>query len=159
MKESVLEVLMYLFENYMDDDSFLHSDPEKLKVQLTNAGFMHTQIKKAFVWLEDLAQGQADENGFSDSTSLCARIFNDDEVVKLNLECRGFLYYLEQIGILDITSRELIIDRVMALESDEINLEQLKWVVLMVLFNQPGLEAAYTWVEHVVLEDFPGYIH
>ena len=60
---------------------------------------------------------------------------------------------------LDFTSRELVIDRVMALESDEIQQEQLKWVILMVLFNQPGLEAAYTWVEHVVLEDLPGHIH
>ena len=159
MKESVLEVLMYLFENYMDDDTFLHSDPEKLKVQLSDAGFMHSQIRKAFLWLEDLAQSQADGIEFTNAAHHCTRIYNDDELAKLNIKCRGFLYYLEQIGILDFTSRELVIDRVMALESDEIQQEQLKWVILMVLFNQPGLEAAYTWVEHVVLEDLPGHIH
>jgi len=31
-----------------------------------------------------------------------------------------------------------VIDRLMALEGDEIDLEKLKWVVLMVLFSQPG---------------------
>jgi len=33
----------------------------------------------------------------------------------------------------------------MALEQDEMDLDDLKWVVLMVLFNQPGSEAAYAW--------------
>jgi Smg protein len=34
MKEDVLDVLMYLFENYMDDDPATEADPETLKTQL-----------------------------------------------------------------------------------------------------------------------------
>ena len=49
-------------------------------------------------------------------------------------------------------SRELVIDRVMALEDEEIDLDQLKWVVLMVLFNQPGRESAYAWMEDLVID-------
>jgi Smg protein len=52
--------------------------------------------------------------------------------------CRDFLMYLSNTGILDAQRRELVIDRLMALETDDITLEDVKWVVLMVLFNQPG---------------------
>jgi Smg protein len=47
----------------------------------------------------------------------------------------------------------------MALESDEVELEQLKWVVLMVLFNQPGQEAAVAWMEDLVLDEMVGQLH
>ena len=64
----------------------------------------------------------------------------------------GFLLFLEQVKVLDATTRELVIDRVMALGSEPIDLEQLKWVVLMVLFNQPGQEIMFSWMEDFVLD-------
>ena len=60
------------------------------------------------------------------------------------------LLQLEQRGVLDPYTRELVIDRVMALDADEIDLEQLRWIILMVLFNQPGQEHAYNALEDVV---------
>ena len=42
----------------------------------------------------------------------------------------------------------------MALESEDISLEQLKWVALLVLFNQPGQEAAFAWM-HDLVYDMP----
>ena len=65
----------------------------------------------------------------------------------------------EQIGILSAAQRELVIDRVMALETEEIEVEQIKWVVLMVLFSQPGQEAAYARMEDLVFEDSVSEAH
>ncbi len=70
----------------------------------------------------------------------------------MDAECRGFLLFLEQVKVLDATTRELVVDRVMALESESIDLEQLKWVVLMVLFNQPGQETMFSWMEDFVFD-------
>ena len=50
-------------------------------------------------------------------------------------------------------------DRVMALETEQIDLEELRWVILMVLFNQPGLEEAYAWMEDLVFDGFGVYLH
>ena len=61
--------------------------------------------------------------------------------------------FLEQQGILDADQRELVLDRAMALDQDELDLDDLKWVVLMVLFNQPGSEAAYAWMETQMFDD------
>jgi Smg protein len=63
--------------------------------------------------------------------------------------------FLEQHGVLDAHQRELVLDRAMALEQDELDLDDLKWVVLMVLFNQPGSEAALAWMETQIFGDDP----
>ena len=78
------------------------------------------------------------------------------EQARLDTDCRGYLVHLEQVGILSPTQRELVIDRLMALDGDEIDIEKLKWVVLMVLFSQPGQETAFSRMEDLVFEDRSG---
>ena len=57
------------------------------------------------------------------------------------------------------TQRETLVDRLLALESTDIDVEQIKWVVLMVLFSQPGQELAYARMEDLVFEEDTGSIH
>ncbi len=159
MKEDVLDVLMYLFEHYMDEDIAMEADPETLKTQLREAGFLSTEINKAFTWLEDLSVLQEGAETHPSYGGRSIRVFSSTEEKKLDVECRGFLIFLEQMGVLNGASRELVIDRIMALESLEIDLDQVKWVVLMVLFNQPGLEEAFTWMENMVMEEFQQPLH
>jgi len=77
----------------------------------------------------------------------------------LDASCRGFLLFLEQIQVLNLETREMVIDRVMALDNTEFDLEDLKWVVLMVLFNIPGYESAYQQMEELLFEVNEGYLH
>ena len=95
----------------------------------------------------------------SRSNGRAIRIFDTLEQARLDTDCRGYLVYLEQVGILSPTQRERVIDRLMALDGDEIDIEKLKWVVLMVLFSQPGAETAYSRMEDLVFEDRSGAIH
>ena len=158
MKESVLDVLIYLFDHYVEEELEITPDQEILKSQLIQAGFADTQVSKAIDWLECLAL-QKDELETDILRSRSIRIFNDKENEKLDVECKGFLLFLEQAGVLDSEDRELVIDRVMALETDSIELHQLKWVVLMVLFNRPGKEAAFTWMEDILMDDINAVVH
>lgn len=157
MKENVLDVLMYLFENYMDDETDLHPDRESLRVELQEAGFRRNEISKAFAWLEGLAADQA--GGVSPPAARSMRVFSDEERVRLDVEARGFLVYLENAGMLNAHQREHILDRLMALESDDIDLDQVKWVVLMVMFNQPGEETPQPWMEDLFFEERSGEFH
>ena len=158
MKENILDVLMYLFENYINDEIEFDSDEEAIRDELLEAGFHQGEINKAFQWLEGLASLHESES-ISQNQASSMRIFTPQECEKLDLDSRGFLLFLEQTGVLDHVTREMVIDRVMALDADEIDMEQLKWVVLMVLFNQPGREAAYAWMEDLVFEEAPGVLH
>ena len=159
MKESVLDVLMYLFEHYLDDDEVdVESDRESLNLELKDAGFPQAEIQKAFAWLEGLSNDEELASGARFGAA-SVRVYSSEEVGRLDAECRGFLLFLEQVGVLETHTRELVIDRVMALESDQIDLEQLKWVVLMVLFNQPGKESIVTWMEDFVFDGQAGLLH
>ncbi len=54
MKENVLDVLMYLFQNYMDDDEDADPDRESIQTELLAAGFPSREIEQAFEWLDSL---------------------------------------------------------------------------------------------------------
>ena len=157
MKENLLDVLMYLFENYLDDEAEVQPDRELLRIELEEAGFDRGEVTKAFNWLEGLAADPA--TGLQRHAPSSIRVFNGDELVRIDTESRGFLLYLEQIGILNQENRELVIDRIMALDSDEIDIDQVKWIILMVLFNQPGQEQAYARMEDLVFEEGAGAVH
>lgn len=158
MKESVIDVLMYLFESYMEGDGDTNSDRDQLQSMLVDAGFPNIEIEKAFDWLEGLASYH-ERPQLELSTPESIRLYHDNEIEKIDIDSRGFLLFLEQMGVLTATSRELIIERIMALDTDSIDLEQLKWIVLMVLFNLPGEEAAYLWLEDMVFETTSSYLH
>ena len=87
------------------------------------------------------------------------RLFAEAELDRFDVEARGFLMFLEQHGVISAEQRELVIDRAMALDQDDIALDDLKWVVLMVLFNQPGSEAAFAWMESQIFIDDPEPVH
>jgi len=157
MKETILDVLLFLFEHYFYEDPDAVRDRDSLQQGLLQAGFSPAEINKAFDWLDELAvqrptTAEARVGG-------PVRVFVEAELDRLDIECRGFLMFLEQHGVLDADQRELVMDRAMALDQDEVDVDDLKWVVLMVLFNQPGSEAAFAWMENQIFGDDPEPIH
>jgi len=158
MKQSVFDVLMFLFENFINEESDLEQDQDTLRDSLLEAGFKHGEIRKAFDWLEGLADLQ-DEPQRVVPLRNAIRVYSAQESEKLGTDCRGFLLFLEQMGVLDDSTREMVIDRVMALDSEAVDLDQVKWVVLMVLFNQPGREEAFAWMEDLVLDEMASVLH
>uniref|UniRef100_UPI003C30692E DUF494 domain-containing protein n=1 Tax=Escherichia coli TaxID=562 RepID=UPI003C30692E len=115
-------------------------------------GFSPSEVNKAFDWLDELARLRPTSDAPERAAVGPVRIYAEVEEARLDTECRGFLMFLEQNGILDSIQRELVVDRVMALDQEEIDADDLKWVVLMVLFNQPGQEAAFAWMESHMFE-------
>ena len=157
MKETILDVLLFLFEHYFYEDPDAVRDRDSLQKGLLQAGFSPAEINKAFDWLDELAEqrpatAEARAGG-------PVRVFVEAEQDRLDIECRGFLMFLEQHGVLDADQRELVMDRAMALDQDEVDVDDLKWVVLMVLFNQPGSEAAFAWMENQIFGEDPEPIH
>jgi Smg protein len=156
MSDSVIDVLMFLFTQYMEEDSEHEPDRESLSEMLLDAGFRGSEIEKAYAWLDGLVATETAHAAPPAAGSL--RVYCEAELQRLDVECRGFLLFLEQCGILTPASREVLLDRVLALEEDEpIDLEQLKWITMMVLFNQPGEEFAYAQMEDLVFDDSVAY--
>ena len=159
MNENVVDILIYLYENYMDSDpEATLSDQSLIQDELLQAGFTEQEVDRAFQWMDELILGQAPE-GLQGHTGNATRVFTPEERDRLDTESRGLLIFLEQNNILDSASRELVIDRSLALGTHTIGVEELKWVVLMVLINQPGQESAFAQMEDLVYNDIPAYLH
>ena len=160
MKEGVIDVLMYIFSCYADQDDDLPDDRDGIDDDLRAAGFDSLEIDKAFDWLDGLAQD--DDIPSIDQSSQATRIFAPQESVRLAQNAQGFLIFLEQSGVLTPMLRELVINRVMALDSDsEVDIEELKWVVMMVLFNssEEHDEDTLMHYEDIVFADQPAIFH
>jgi Smg protein len=155
MKETVLDVLMYLFESYVDSPDEPEPNRHELKRELGRAGFHDPEIERALDWLDGLNStgvGSAPQNA-------AFRVFDAVEQERLDAASRGYLLHLEQIGILQPTQREVVIDRLLALDNDETDVEQTKWVVMMVLFSQPDQHEAFAQMEDLVYADDSAWVH
>lgn len=157
MQEDVLEVLLYLFDHFQDEEHPAPPSEEALAEMLEQAGFGRGESLQALQWLDDLSLRREEAFEAGPLADMALRVYTEPECARLSPECRGFILFLEQMGVLTGFSRELVIDRVMALPSpDEVDVDQLKWIVLMTLYGLAGHEGAYAWVENM---DAQVYLH
>lgn len=155
----MFEVLMYLFENYMDGSVALNADQDTVFNELEQAGFSRQEIGRALDWLDGLNRVQETVQSGPQFTQNAIRHFSLEESERLGLEGKGFLLYLEQLSILDPMTREVVIDRLMALDSREVDLGRIKWVVLIALFNQPDKKSALSLLQDMILSDAFDVLH
>lgn len=130
----MFDILVYVFENCRQAD--VSHDPERVAKKLSAAGFDDMDISTALTWLAGVVRAPQRELAPLPESSSAFRAFAPKELAKLDVECRGFLMYLERSGILSPLDREHIIERSLAAEGEALSLDQLKLIVLMVLWNQ-----------------------
>jgi Smg protein len=155
----MFEVLMYLFENYMDGSVTLNIDQDIVMNELELAGFSRNAIGLALDWLAGLTRVQETVQSGRFLTSHAMRHYSAMESDRLGIDGKGFILYLEQLSILDPLTREVVIDRLMALDSREVDLGRIKWVVLIALFNQPDKKAALSLLQDMILLDAFDVLH
>src|SRR6478752_7543437 len=144
MNGTVLDILIYVFDRYMFDEAPEVPEREALARDLESAGFGEDNVERALDWLADLEVERRERPSL--------RIYAPAEMTRLSVECRGLLLSLEEADILMPLQRELVIDRLLALGAEDLTLEQVRWVVLMVLSSQPGQEQACARMETLVLD-------
>jgi Smg protein len=129
------DILVFLFENCQQAE--LAYDRERVAKKLSAAGFEDSDISEALHWLAGVlrAAPAAAACPLPDART-SFRAFAPRELAKLDVECRGFLLTLEHSGILTPQTRELVLERSLAASGQTLTLEQLKLIVLMVLWNQ-----------------------
>jgi Smg protein len=157
MTGSVLDILIYVFDRYM-----LSEPPEvparaHLARDLQRLGFAPNNVERALDWLTALAFGPEQPQGPAVTGGV--RLYSDSELARLSTECRGLLLRLESAQVLTPLQRELVIERLLALDADEADAESLKWVVLMVLSSQPGHELAVERLGGLMMDERAGAPH
>ena len=162
IKQSVVDVLMFLFERYLVEDEVSETgrvadERDNIQLRLEEMGFHNAEINQAFDWLESLTDSQHD-NQLIPLKETSTRIYSEEEKKLISLESIGFLNFLEQTHILTPVTRELILDRVVAL-GHSLDAEQLKWIIMIVLHSHPGEELALALMEDFMFDETIDHIH
>jgi Smg protein len=152
MTGSVLDVLIYVYDHYMMADPADVPERRQMLADLERQGFTLDHVVRAMEWLSvltDERDSEAREAGIRAGRG-GVRVFADGELARLSTECRAFITLLDRHGVLTPEQRELVIERTLALDVEEADIEQLKWVVLLVLSSQPGQELAFARFEDLM---------
>lgn len=128
------DILVFLFEHCQQTE--LACDRDRVAKKLSAAGFEDADISEALHWLAGMRHAPAAVREPLPDARSSFRAYAPRELAKLDAQCRGFLMTLEHSGILSAETRELVIERALAASGEALSLEQLKLVVLMVLWNQ-----------------------
>lgn len=154
---SVLSVLMFLFKHHMEDSIDLDEPSSQLMEQLQSIGFSKQLIYKAFEWLSNL---EIQSNTPMEAPSVDAfRVLAEHEKMLLDDECQSYILTLEEMGILKPVTREMMLNQVLELAEEGIDISLIRWVTLMVLFNQPDEDQALQAMEFLVLDTTAGGVH
>ncbi len=128
------DILFYVFENCQHAD--ISQDSEGVAKKLAAAGFDDSDISEALTWLQGVVRASFRQLAPLPASTATLRLYAPRELAKLEAPCRGFLLYLEQSGVLSPEAREIVLERALATPGGGLTLEQLKLIVLMVLWNQ-----------------------
>ena len=149
----MLDLLIYLFENYISTKPKLNMNA--ITVELEEAGFNNKDISSAFEWfnhLEKLSNGPELTNKNS------IRVLSHKEYEKISKEGFTFLTFLLNAKILNPTEFEVILDQIMILNQKYINIDEMRWIVMMTLWKS-GKENSYLFVEDSLFQNKRTQLH
>ena len=149
----MLDLLIYLLENYISTKPKLNMNA--ITVELEEAGFNNKDISSAFDWfnhLEKLSNGPELTNKNS------IRVLSHKEYEKISKEGFTFLTFLLNAKILNPTEFEVILDQIMILNQKYINIDEMRWIVMMTLWKS-GKENSYLFVEDSLFHNKRTQLH
>ena len=149
----MLDLLIYLFENYISTKPKLNIND--ITVELEEAGFNDKDITSAFDWFNQL---EKISNGFELTNKDSLRVLSKKEYEKISSEAFTFLTFLLNAKILNSTEFEVILDQIMILNQKSINIDEMRWIVMMTLWKS-GKENSYLFVEDSLFQNKRTELH
>ncbi len=153
----MFDLLIYMFENYLSSKNNL--DFANMTLELEAAGFNNKDIEIALDWFSELKEMSTKiPESHSLKLNNKLRIFTEKEKEKISFDSLGFVLFLEQAKILNSIEREIIIDRAMALNQNIINIDEVRWIVMMTLWTNDK-ENDYLFVEDALYQTQQSVLH
>ena len=86
------------------------------------------------------------------------RVLSQKEYEKISSEAFTFLTFLLNAKILNSTEFEVILDQIMILNQKSINIDEMRWIVMMTLWKS-GKENSYLFVEDSLFQNKRTELH
>jgi Smg protein len=120
MNGTVLDILIYVFDRYMLSDGPRCPSATNWRRISSARASSEANVERALDWLADLA-GERDRNPAAHAAGASSmRIYTDSELRACRPNAAAICCQLERTGILSPLQREIVIDRLLALESEEL---------------------------------------
>lgn len=134
----MLDVLIFIYQNYWDKQAAKKvrvTDEAIMAHELSQAGFKHQDILRAFDWVKELRQSvQQQPHYLADAQAW--RMFCDMERQKIGEESLNFLQMLQKSELISAYERDLIIDRALLLPQETLALSDIRWITMMVMHDE-----------------------
>ena len=140
----MFEVLVFIFENYIAHHAL--PDDDVMTQELSAAGFNQKDIQGAVGWFQEMKSMLTQPPAVYSHQHSAMRILTNSELKKINTESISFVLFLQQANVINDVERDLIIDRAMALKQGQVNIEEMRWITMIALWNE-GREKDYLFVE------------
>ncbi|MEI6760285.1 MAG: DUF494 domain-containing protein [Betaproteobacteria bacterium] len=139
----MFEVLNYVCTHLWHDTG--RPELPVLEHQLKRVGFSPDQVGEAMTWLGELQRAARGPQGnslawpapqalpaASPAPSASLRVYTRHEQYRLGAPGLGLIHWLEAVGTLPMATREIVIERAVAVRGAPLPLGDLKTIVLMV---------------------------
>ena len=154
IKEDFLDILLYLFEYYSEDPVRESDTSFVIRDHLIDAGFQDAAIDHAMDWVE-IFKNQGENMMLHTPSNSSIRILSDDEKNLLDVECQSYISRLEKFGLLTPEKRELLIDKLTSIGFEPMDLEVVKALSILMLFQEPSVEVKLHAYENEEAIDSP----
>ena len=134
--EKVMEIIVFLMK-HMQDEKGRFNDIADVSQSLVGHGYTQQEVNTAFAWLFDRLQAQAEV--VVDPTQPLQpkpnRILHAVEQLMIQPDAYGYLLELRELGLINDTQTELIIERAMLTGARSVTREDIKTIAAPILFE------------------------
>ncbi len=136
MRERFLDIVTLLAQ-YMLEEGRSPDDEQAITEALVAEGYDPQDVREAFAWVERLASARAAGATLADlaAPDHSTRVLTPAEALKILPSAHGFLLRLRQLGLIDAAMQDRILERAMAVDAEEIGIDEIKAITALVLFN------------------------
>ncbi len=141
MSERVVEILVYLMSQIREKNGGIEGI-DGMSEELLNQGYTENEINAAFSWLFEKIQMDQEEIPGESSNGLrnSYRVLHEAEKLVIRPEAQGYLIQLKELGIISESDLEQIIERAMMLGVSTVSAEDIKSMVVSLLFSSDNLD-------------------
>ncbi len=134
MKERVVEILMYLMSEIEANKRLSDVDLE----DLTSRGYTPSEISAAFSWLYDTLPVEDGKIVLQARPSHSSRRqLHHAEKMLLSTNAQGYLMQLYELGLLDASDFENVIERAMLSGVENLSVQEIQEIAAAVIFAKP----------------------
>ncbi|MBU0455282.1 MAG: DUF494 domain-containing protein [Gammaproteobacteria bacterium] len=159
----MIEVLTYLFDSYFDTNALQNNYEDQaiddMKREVIEAGFQTQSVDETLLWFRTLKKLLRLVKKIKKVTRGTFRILTDEEQKRLSVDAQEYLLSLERIGVLNAVMREVVLDRLMALDEVFLDVKDVKVVVFMVLYYCPSMSKSLQLLEDILFSEDKSVVH